>query len=140
MVRKPLMGGIVGASVLLLVLSGCGIFTTDSGRPDKARLTLDQSDSPSLEISTSLNFIVTEGQTLNFQDFSVDTVSVPFDQTYEIAQYLRFYVKATNILSEPATFRMRLTIDGESWLNEQMALDPEETAEFVYRYQEPFLY
>lgn len=134
------MGGIVGASVLLLMLSGCDILTTDSGRPDKARLILDQSDFPSLEISTSLNFIVTESQALNFQDLTVDTVSVPFDRIYDISNHIRFYVKATNIQPQTVSFRMRLTIDGESWLNEHRTLQPEETVEFVYRYQEPFIY
>jgi hypothetical protein len=140
MVRKFWPGSIGGALVLLLTVGGCGILETESGRPDRARLTLDDASTTSLEVQTSLNFLVTEGNTINFEDLNVDTVAVPFDQTYDIGQYARFYVLVTNVEDGTVSFRMKVSIDGENWYNEQKTLEPEETANFVYRYREPILY
>jgi hypothetical protein len=140
MVRKLWPGSIGGGLVLLLTVGGCGILETDTGRPDRARLILDEASTTSLEVSTSLNFVVTEGNTINFEDLTVDTVAVPFDQTYEIGQYARFYVLVTNVEDETISFHMKVTIDGKSWYNEQKTLESGKTAQFVYRYREPILF
>ncbi len=140
MMKKAWTTRFVGASVLLLMVSGCGIFDTVSGEPERARLTVDQSDTPSVELSISLNFLVTEGNNISFQELNVDTVSVPFNQEYDIRNHLRFYVQATNVETEDITFRMKVMIDAKTFYNEQKTLEPGETAQFLYRYQAPNIY
>jgi len=140
MTKKAWTTRFVGASVLLLMVSGCGIFDTVSREPERARLTVDQSDTPSLELSTSLNFLVTEGNNISFEELNVDTVSVPFNQEYDIRNHLRFYVQATNVQTEDISFRMKVVIDAKTFYNEQKTLEPGETAQFLYRYQAPNIY
>jgi hypothetical protein len=131
-------GRLLGIALGFLALSGCDSLTS-SGGPEKARLVLDGSDPSPVEVTTSLNFLVSESQELSFQDLTVDTVAIPFQQTYDIEDFKRFYVLATNIQDQDQQFRMRVTIDGESWYNETKVLEPGETAQFVYRYTEPYL-
>jgi hypothetical protein len=140
MSRKRTLGSALLLLPVLLFSVGCGILTTEAGRPESARVVLSQADGLPLRLDTSLNFIVTQSQELNFQELSVDTVTVPFEKDYDIRQYLRFYVRATNIQPETVTVRMRVNIDGESWYNEMKTLATDETAQFVYRYREPAIF
>jgi hypothetical protein len=140
MVNKSWIRPIVGAGILLLAGSGCGILETEEGEPKEVSFTLDQSDTPSLETSISLNFLVSENNTLSFEDLTVDTVSVPFQQVYDISYLKRFYVVVTNIEPEVANFRMKVSVDGRKWYNEDKTLESGEIAHFVYRYQAPTIY
>lgn len=137
MTWKRGIGGLLGVGLTLVLLQGCDSLTgTDT--PTRARLVLsDQTGALPVELTTSLNFLVGEGGNLSFEDLTVDTVSVPFDETYNIEQHQRFYIMATNIQDETQSFRMKVTIDGRSWYDEVKTLAPEETAQFVYRYQDP---
>lgn len=140
MVNKRWFRPSVGGFVLLLVASGCGIFETEQGEPEEVTFILDQSDAPTLETSISLNFLVSENNSLSFEDLTVDTVSVPFQQTYDISRLLRFYVLVTNVEPEVANFHMRVSIDQKKWYDEDKSLEPGETAQFVYRFQAPVIY
>lgn len=131
-------GWLLGVALGLLVFNGCDSLT-DSGAPSKARLEIEGSDPFPVELTTSLNFLVSESQDLTFQDLTVDTVSIPYKKTYDIEDFRRFYVMATNIQDQAQSFRMKVSIDGESWYNEEKTLEPGETAQFVYRYTEPYL-
>ena len=140
MANKSWIRPIVGAGVLLLAGSGCGILETEEGEPKEVSFTLDQSDTPSLETSISLNFLVSENNSLSFEDLTVDTVSAPFHQVYDISRLLRFYVVVTNIEPEVANFHMKVSIDGKKWYDEDKTLESGETAQFVYRFQAPVIY
>lgn len=140
MIDKAWIARGAGASALFLFIAGCSAFESVSGEPERAYLTVDQSSSPTLELTTSLNFLVTQGNVLSFEDLSVDTVSVPFNQEYDIREHLRFYVLATNIEDQTISFRMRVRVDDRTWYNEEKSLEPGETAQFVYRYSAPPLY
>lgn len=131
-------GWLLGVALGLFALSGCGSLT-ESGSPSKARLEIEGSDPLPVELTISLNFLVNESQDLSFQDLTVDTVSMPYKKTYDIEDFRRFYVMATNIQDQVQEFRMKVSIDGDSWYNEAKSLEPGETAQFVYRYTEPYL-
>ncbi len=140
MVNKNRIRAMTRALALLLMVSGCGILDTEEGEPRAVEFVLDKSSTPSLETSISLNFLVSGGNTLSFEDLTVDTVAVPFQQTYDISRLLRFYVLVTNIEPEVATFHMKVSIDGRSWYDENKTLASGETAQFVYRFQAPVIY
>jgi hypothetical protein len=131
------IGRVFLAGLAMAVLLGCDSLTS-SKLPSEARLMLsDQSGTLPVEISTSRNFLVTEGGNISFEEFIVDTVSIPFDQTYNIEDHLRFYVMATNVQDETQSFRMKVTIGENNKYNEIKTLAPGETAQFIYRYQDP---
>jgi hypothetical protein len=128
------------ASVLLFVLAGCGIFESVRRDPKQAQLSIDQLDGPSVEVTTSVDFLVTQGNRISFEDMTVETITADINRTYDIRERLRFYVLAENVLEETVTFRMRVWIDDKSWYNEVKTLTEGETAQFIYRYSEPALY
>jgi hypothetical protein len=140
MVRVFRYGGQAGALGLLGMLMACGILDTEERRPEKARVILDESNAEVIELQISRNFFVSENRTLSFQDLNTDTISLPMDQVYDIRQHARLYVRVTNILDVPISVHIKITIDGKNWYNETKPLDPEEDAQFVYRYQEPSIY
>jgi hypothetical protein len=140
MVNKSWIRVMSGALALLLMVSGCGILETEEGEPKEVVFILDQSDTPSLETSIALNFLVSGSNSISFEDLTVDTVSVPFQQVYDISRLLRFYVLVTNIEPEVANFHMKVSIDGKKWYDEDKTLASGETAQFVYRYHSPVIY
>lgn len=117
-----------------VLLAGC-IFSTDQGRPDRARLTLEGGAS-SMELIVSTDFLVVDGS-VSFQRADTTVVSLPFNETYSLAQPARIYIRAINIQDQTESFGMKVWIDGESWYNESRPLEPDEAFEFLYRYNEP---
>ena len=140
MSKKNRLVGLLGVSVLTFALVGCGIFETVRKEPKQATLMIDQITGPSVEVTTSIDFLVTSGNRINFEQVTVDTISTDIDRQYDIRDNLRFYVLATNVLEEAISFRMRVWIDDKSWYNEEKTLTEGETAQFVYRYSSPTLY
>jgi hypothetical protein len=130
----------LGASALVLLLTGCGIFESVKKEPKQASLSIDQINGPSVEVTTSIDFLVTQGNRINFEEISVDTISAELNRDYDIRDNLRFYVLATNVLEQTVSFRMRVWIDDKSWYNEEKTLAEGETAQFIYRYSSPVLY
>ena len=140
MVRKIRWVRFLGASVLLYTLTGCGIFESVTKEPKQARLSIDQISGPSVEVSTSIDFIVVQGNRFAFEELVVDTIAAEISRNFDISDNLRFYTLATNIHAETISFRMRIWIDDKSWYNEVKTLTEGETAQFVYRYQAPIIY
>ena len=123
------------AVLLLLGLVACSS-VTDLRRPKTARVVLSGSPPATLELLTTQDFLVTEGSVQLF-DTSTDTVSVPFDRTFSLGVPARFYGQITNVATQGASITMKIFIAERTWYNEQKSLAPGESAEFVYRYDEP---
>jgi hypothetical protein len=92
-----------------------------------------------MELLVSQNFLVSE-EAVQLIDFTVDTVSVPFDQTYGLGAPARFYVQAKNISEQTIIVRFKVVLEPRTWMDENKTLAPGEKAEFVYRYNEPVFY
>lgn len=124
-----------GPILVSLLLAGC-IFSSDQGRPDRARLNLEGGASSSMELVVSTDFLVVEGS-VSFQRADTSMISVPFNEAYSLAQPARIYIRAVNIQTQTESFGMKVWIDGESWYDESRSLEPGEAFEFLYRYNEP---
>jgi hypothetical protein len=129
-----LVAGVAGV-VLLLGTVACSS-VTDLRRPKTARVILSGPPSTTLQLTTTANFLVTEGS-VQLIGPSTDTVTVPFDQVYPLGSPARFYVQATNLASQAVTITMKVFIDERTWYNEQKSLAPDESVELIYRYDEP---
>jgi len=131
---------ILAGIVCPLVLFGAPACSslTDPGRPKNARVVLTGSPPVTLELVTSQDFLVTEG-TVQLLTTAVDTASVPVDRTYRLGVPARFYVRSTNLEDHTVTVTMKVYIGGRIWHNESKSLAPDESVEFIYRYDEPVL-
>lgn len=129
---------------LWLSLSGCDLFAPD--RPEEARLNLQGAEGTVVLLVTSANFIsqraaifengVAIGDTLSVVLFESDTVEValPFEQTYDISQFERFYAEIQR--PEPATDLLysRVWIDNDLRMDKR-PLATEETVVFSYDFR-----
>ncbi len=134
---KPLSTLALGA-LLAPLLAGC-TSPSELGRPEWARVVLTSSAALSMELLVSQNFLVSE-QSVQLIDFTVDTVSVPFDKTYDLGAPARFYVQAKNLSEQTIIVRFKVVLEPRTWMDENKTLAPGEKAEFVYRYNEPVFY
>ena len=133
--RRKMRSRVWAAIFAPVLLAGC-IFSSDQGRPDRARLNLEGGASSSMELIVSTDFLVVDGS-VSFQRADTAMVSVPFNETYSLAQPARIYIRAVNIQTQTEVFGMKVWIDGESWYDESRSLEPGEAFEFLYRYNEP---
>jgi hypothetical protein len=124
--------------VTLPILAACDLL--DEGDPEKAKVELLSNGSQEVIVVTSTDFVrVTDpdgGSTgeVILNDADTQTVVSPWDETFNIASDLRFYVNA--ILPEVVDrdVVMRVSVDG-SILAQKQAAQPGDSMTFIYIYR-----
>lgn len=106
------------AVLAAVLVTGCSGLTTDAGS-EQARVTLTGETPVDIRIITSTRFgffvdqDTGERQTLLEQADTLD-LRPPFDETYDISQFGIFLVRIIGANETPATFGIRISIDGET--------------------------
>jgi len=125
---------------VLVFVAIAGLASCDDPAPQSARVTLSSDDVNSVELVTSVDFIVNGG---GLQVVRADTqsVAVPFDASFPLGGADRFYVAGGPANGE-GTLRMEVRIDDTSWYDRQrlFGTDSVSAMEFVYRFNVPQLF
>ncbi len=107
--------------------------------PEGARVTVEGPSSTALVLVTSNNFLVIRDSDTGEERLQLttsDTVAVtpPFDETYLLGEFQRFYVRLANLEAEPVLARMRVLLDSKVAYDREAELVEDTFMEYSYRY------
>lgn len=132
--------------MLLLVVNSCGLFR--SPLPENARLQISSSDLEETELIISLNFLaervaqheegIIVGSETVILPLSIDTMTVtlPFDEEFDISRHRRFYAEVRFPEGmENIDLEMRGLIDGDEKFRATSEMQSEGSLRFVYYFR-----
>lgn len=120
----------------LLFVTGCDWVTKSS--PETARLRLEGTPDVEVRLVTSTDFLTgTKGvsgeTTVSFLQADTTTVSLPFEQTYDIEEDQRFVARAIRVDPGADELVMRGWVDGDPKYNRTGSPAPPDTVvQFIY--------
>lgn len=134
--------------IALLHVGACDALT-GPGEPEEVRVTIESSDTRTIALVTSMQFVMVRdpdcpGCERQVQLVSADTSisALPFDRTYRFNSRQQFFVEASPPPGDTANLSMRVTIDGRVWYDDARRLLPsgeggkQETLQFVYNFRQ----
>lgn len=124
----------------LTALWSCGWF--EDPTPDEIRVRME-GDVSELRLVTSTRFVASTSGTgrVRVQMFEADTttISLPFDQTWDIRGDQRFVLLGTPSDSAAVSVRLRVNVDGDSEFDGRIQTLANEPIQFVYLFNQQIL-
>ncbi len=136
---KRRIGRLFVSAAVAVGTIGCGII--DGGDPETALVQVAGPDGTTLSLVVSNRFTTTPNDDPNSsRRINVDletsdtlTITVPFEQRYQLGSQLRFYAQVSNEPGAPAAdVGMRVLIDNDERYNSSRLVTDEDVLEFVY--------
>jgi hypothetical protein len=120
----------------LALVAGCALF--EDPTPNEARVVIDGSTGATVRVVTSTEFVagVNELRVTRVVILASDTVvaTLPFQRSYDIGTNHQFFIEASRMNADVATFRMQVYVDEDKEFDQGGTLIVGAPFRFVYQF------
>lgn len=120
--------------------AGCDLGLTGGDPPSRARVVIEGTGTPALDLLTSLDFLTLPDGSLDLGSAVAIPMTLPIDVTFDLLDPPRLFIRGTvPDTTATATLTLQVFLDGERFTNQTgiIGVGGDPSLEFTYRFTRP---